>query len=252
MAGDWIKMRSNLWDDPRVARIVDATDTSEAAVVGALYWLWATADQHTEDGVLSGMSLRALDRKTGVQGFGAALVAIGWLAEHSEGVQVVRFEEHNGKSAKRRCSESVRKMSARDADKTQTSDGQKEDDAPQSCAPREREREREEVNHSVAKATGDKSPMSPDEIIFGYGVPLLVSGGSSDKSARSFLGGLRKHHGDDALINTLRECLKAKPLQPTEWLAAALPPNGQPRAGPSRMPKPENFDAIDYGTGGRL
>jgi len=109
-----------------------------------------------------------------------------------------------------------------------------------------------ESKSSVAKATGDKSPMSPDEIIFGYGVPLLVSGGSSDKSARSFLGGLRKHHGDDALINTLRECLKAKPLQPTEWLAAALPPNGQPRAGPSRMPKPENFDAIDYGTGGRL
>lgn len=29
---------------------------------------------------------------------------------------------------------------------------------------------------------------------------------------------------DPALIDKLRECIKAKPLQPLEWLAAALPP----------------------------
>ena len=68
--------------------------------------------------------------------------------------------------------------------------------------------------------------MSPDEIIFGYGVPLLTNAGVADKQARSFLGGLRKTHGDDALVNTLRECIRAKPLQPLEWLAAALPPAG--------------------------
>lgn len=68
--------------------------------------------------------------------------------------------------------------------------------------------------------------MSPDEIVFGYGVPMLVNAGSAEKSARSFLGGLRKQHGDDAVINALRDCLRAKPLQPLEWLAAALPPRG--------------------------
>jgi len=150
MAGDWIKMRSNLWDDPRVARIVDATDSSEATVVGALYWLWATADQHTEDGVLIGMSLRALDRKTGVQGFGAALVSVGWLADGEEGVRVVRFEEHNGRSAKRRCSESVRKMSARDADKEQTASGQAADEKQTACAPREREERRDKPEASAS------------------------------------------------------------------------------------------------------
>ena len=66
--------------------------------------------------------------------------------------------------------------------------------------------------------------MEPDEIIFGYGVPLLVNAGSADKAARSFLGGLRKQHGDTAVIDKLRECIRAKPLQPQEWLAAALPP----------------------------
>lgn len=103
MAGDWIKMRGNLWDDPRVARICDDTDQAEAAVIGGLYWLWATADQHSEDGIMSGLTLRAIDRKTGIRGFGEALMAIGWIADHPEGVRIVRFDEHNGASAKKRC-----------------------------------------------------------------------------------------------------------------------------------------------------
>lgn len=79
---------------------------------------------------------------------------------------------------------------------------------------------------SVPNGTGGKPPLTPDEIIFGYGVPLLTSAGSTDKAARSFLGGLRKAHGDPALVNALRDCIRAKPLQPLEWLAAALPPGG--------------------------
>ena len=82
MAGDWIKMRSNLWDDPRVARMCDLTNERESAIVGGLYWLWATADQHSEDGIMLGLTLRAIDRKTGIPGFGEALVSAGWLADH--------------------------------------------------------------------------------------------------------------------------------------------------------------------------
>lgn len=103
MAGDWIKMRDNLWDDPRVAKIVDMTDSSEASVIGALYWLWATADQHTEDGIMTGLTLRSIDRKTGVKGFADALCSVNWLADHPEGVRIVDFESHNGTSAKKRC-----------------------------------------------------------------------------------------------------------------------------------------------------
>ena len=122
-ASDWMKMRTNLWDDPRVGRIADETDAGEAAVIGALYWLWATADEHSVDGLLADMTLRQIDRKTGVPGFAAAIAGIGWIVEATEGVQIVRFDEHNGKSAKRRAAESVRKMSARNADKEQTEGG---------------------------------------------------------------------------------------------------------------------------------
>lgn len=107
--------------------------------------------------------------------------------------------------------------------------------------------------YSEGKPSGSKPPKvtDPDEIIFGYGVPLLTNAGTAEKQARSFLGGLRKNHGDTALIDKLRECAKAKPLQPLEWLAAALPPAGS--VVPMRnKPAPENFATKDYGTGGRL
>jgi len=130
VAGDWIKMRGNLWDDPRVSRLCDLTECQEAQVIGGLYWLWATADQHTEDGILPGLTLRQIDRKSGVPGLGQALCEIGWLEDRPEGVRILRFEEHNGTSAKRRCVDAqrkanVRSLSASDADNARTKSGQK-------------------------------------------------------------------------------------------------------------------------------
>lgn len=100
---------------------------------------------------------------------------------------------------------------------------------------------------SVSKDTGGKPPLitDPDEIIFGYGLALLTNAGTVEKQARSFLGGLRKHHGDDALIDKLRECAKAKPLQPLEWLAAALPPGGAA----AKPGKHAGFNNLDYSKG---
>lgn len=102
MSGDWIKMRSNLWDDPRIGRICDMTGCKEATAIGALYWLWATADQHTEDGCMPGLSMQQIDRKTGLKGFAAALVDVNWLRDDPQGVVIAHFEEHNGASAKKR------------------------------------------------------------------------------------------------------------------------------------------------------
>jgi hypothetical protein len=89
-------------------------------------------------------------------------------------------------------------------------------------------------SNSEPNGSGGRPPMPPDEIIFGYGLSMLVNAGTPDKQARSFLGGLRKAHGDIALIDKLRECAKAKVLQPLEWLAAALPPGGV-KAAPNKQ-----------------
>lgn len=171
MAGDWIKMRGNLWDDPRVSKLCDLTDCGEAQIVGGLYWLWATADQHTEDGIMPGLTLRQIDRKTGIPGFGDALCNIGWLADHPEGVRIIKFEEHNGTSAKRRCSEAQRKansrnVSAPDADNEQTESGH--------SAELEKEKRREEKNKEpkskAESATATRLPADwmpdQDDVLF--------------------------------------------------------------------------------------
>jgi len=105
---NWIKMRSNLWDDPRIAKICDITNKREAEVIGGLYWIWSMADDQSTDGRLEGLSLGAIDRKTGIKGLGAALVKIGWILESEDGVEIARFDEHNGASAKRRSTEAKR------------------------------------------------------------------------------------------------------------------------------------------------
>lgn len=83
--------------------------------------------------------------------------------------------------------------------------------------------------------------MTPEEIIFTYGVPLLVNAGSTEKHARSFLGGLRKGRDDSEVVDALRSCIRTKALQPLEYLAAALPPISSARG------KPNAQEALEAG-----
>lgn len=106
----------------------------------------------------------------------------------------------------------------------------------------EKGREGKGLDSSEAKASGAEGAKprltDPDEIIFGYGLQMLLAAGNDDKNSRAFLGGLRKVHGDAALIDKLRDCAKAKPLQPLQWLAAALPP-------PNVAGKPNKQEALE-------
>lgn len=82
--------------------------------------------------------------------------------------------------------------------------------------------------HSEDKSSGDKSPMTPTEIAFSYGLPILTTAGTPEKQARSFLAGLLKQD-ENRLVEVLRDCIRANPIQPLEWLAKAmLPPANCP------------------------
>lgn len=122
-------MRTNLWDDPRVAAVCDRLEVSEATAVGALYRLWAIADEHSEDGTLPAITAASLDRKVGVKGFAEAVAGVGWLAINDGFIVIERFEEHNGKSAKKRSLDARRKGSARKADKVRTESGHDADES---------------------------------------------------------------------------------------------------------------------------
>lgn len=115
MAGDWIKMRDNLWSDPRVSRLCDLTGKGKAAVIGGLYWLWSNADQHSVDGAMPGLTMKGIDRETGIPGLGKALTdpAVKYLEDGPDGVRIPRFDEHNGASAKVRAEGQKRKANWR-------------------------------------------------------------------------------------------------------------------------------------------
>lgn len=172
MAGDWIKMRGNLWDDPRVAKIVDMTESSEAAVIGALYWLWATADQHTEDGVMPGLTLRSIDRKAGVKGFAEAMCFIEWLADHPEGVRIIDFEKHNGSSAKKRCQTAKRVANHATANATQTHQGEQANADSVSAALAREEKRREEKNTSSLRSEVSREKKHRESQIVSETLPI--------------------------------------------------------------------------------
>lgn len=151
MAGEWIKVRTNLWNDPRVSQLCDSTGSAEATVVGGLYWLWATADEHTETGLMPGLSVSAIDRKTGIKGFGVALVSIGWITEADDGILIARFDEHNGASAKSRAQTAKRQAKLRNNGPVTLPASLERDGNVTEASPRE-EKRREENKQQGQKA----------------------------------------------------------------------------------------------------
>ncbi len=97
-------MRSDLWGDPHISRLCDITSSGQSAVIGALYWLWSTADQYADtSGMLHDLTLAGINRTTGVPGIAEALESIGWIDEHDSGILLVRFDEHCSDVAKKRA-----------------------------------------------------------------------------------------------------------------------------------------------------
>lgn len=116
MAGDWLKMRHDLADDPAVIRLAAACSIDEDAVIGKLFRLWSWADRHTIDGVADGIGLAWVDRVARCEGFGAALVRVGWLVESDSGLSFPKFDRHCSDTAKQRALGKDRMKRARDAD----------------------------------------------------------------------------------------------------------------------------------------
>lgn len=103
MAGDWLKMRHDLGDDPAVIRIAAALSIDEDAVVGKLHRLWSWVDRHTEDGHVDGIGLAWVDRQARRDGFAVEMVRVGWLEETGSGLAFPRFDRHCSDTAKARA-----------------------------------------------------------------------------------------------------------------------------------------------------
>mgnify|MGYP003440357754 CR=1 FL=1 len=109
MAGDWIKMRSDLLTHPKVVRMASMLKVDRLRTIGALFAVWCLFDAHSEDGTLPGYSDDVLNDMVGLKGCAAAMRAVNWLQSDDNGLTMPEFGEHNGKSAKVRAEDSKRK-----------------------------------------------------------------------------------------------------------------------------------------------
>ena len=157
MSDEWIKMRKNLRRHPKVVMLKRELDCSAATVVGALFFLWSVADEHSSDGVLRGYDEKTVDEECELPGFAKAMASrkVGWLRLKRTGVQVVDFSEHNGASAKARAENTKRQQRLRqdkgDADVAQP-------------ARQKRDHQRKEKNHTTPiapSATPDRAGEGP-------------------------------------------------------------------------------------------
>ena len=157
MAGDWIKMRCDLLTHPKVVRMMSALHADKLRVVGGLHAVWCLFDVHSIDGNLDGYTPAILDTYLGWDGFGQAMIDVGWLEYQNETLMMPRFEQHNGKSAKRRAEETERKMSAR---KAQTVCNVSASDADKK---RSREEKRREENISTTNVVDKRAKKLPED-----------------------------------------------------------------------------------------
>lgn len=113
----WIKMKVDLSTNPKVVRISSALKADRLRTVGALHAVWSLFDTHSESGELVGYSPEILDEMISWKGFAAAMISVEWLSVNDNSLSMKDYDENNGTSAKKRAQDSVRKMSARKADK---------------------------------------------------------------------------------------------------------------------------------------
>ena len=155
MAGDWIKMRTDLRDDPAVISIAAATGLDEDTVVGKLHRLWSWANRQTIDGNAVGVNENWIDRYLCVTGIAKELEKVGWLSAFDGGVEIPKFDRHNGESAKRRA------LTARRVAKFKVT---------HNALPREEKRREEKIVSTNVDTCDHPSDGSPAAL---YSFPLL-------------------------------------------------------------------------------
>lgn len=109
----WIKMRTDLADDPAVIAMSGRLMMSEFSVVGVLHAVWSWADQHTTDGHAVGVTGAWLNSRFRCDGLAEAMQAVGWLIIDASGLTLPNFERHNGESAKKRALATERQRRSR-------------------------------------------------------------------------------------------------------------------------------------------
>lgn len=162
MAGDWIKMRSELQSHPKVVRILSATKSDKFRVIGGLHAVWSVFDTHSTSGELFGYTPDSMDHVVGWPGFSSAMLAVDWLLfDGDQTLTLPEFDEHNSKGAKRRAEDQKRKRDDRkDEENIPSRSGQNAD--------KKRTREREEKKEQKTTPDGELFSGIPEQVVHDF------------------------------------------------------------------------------------
>ncbi len=158
MAGDWIKMRTNLDTDPAVVRLASGLKQDRFAIVGRLHKIWSWANEHLTDGRDVPIDSAFLDALVESPGFAEQLRRVGWLSGRENCLSFPNFERHNGESAKTRALDAARKRARRASQKCP-------DENRTELGPEREERrvEKRRVNNSLSLACEESKKELPRE-----------------------------------------------------------------------------------------
>lgn len=210
MAGDWIKMRIGLADDPAVIALACATKVDVDTVVGKLHRIWGWADQNTTDGRLEGVPASWLDNKVGKKGFADAMTKTNppWLVIDDTGITIPNFHRHNGDSAKSRAENSKRQSVSRNSRDKGATNVTKSDDK---SATRE-EKRREELIAPPSDGDWTAARQKANELTTTLGKAF------HERDRRLLLGVAYLSQGDEFDLKWLevaeRETKAARPEKP--------------------------------------
>lgn len=157
----WIMMRTDLWDDPRVAAMCDLLKATEAIVIGGLFRLWSIGNLFSTNGELRGLTPEWLDRKTGIDGFAVATERVGWLLIGDGILTIPEFDIHNSQSAKSRAQAARRKQSQRARNASDKNDDL-ESVTPPSRGQRDKSVTRTEKSRADKKPPPAPSTLAPN------------------------------------------------------------------------------------------
>jgi hypothetical protein len=211
MAGDWIKWTKGLTRKPEVIQMAHRLGRSRHETAAVLMEVWEWADDNavlevsgSEPDTCPGLvrlgdqSGQLLDAISGVAGLADAMTAVGWLTIRNGSLAFPNFGRHNGKSAKARALDSVRKRQSRTPDSVprppsvpNVSGSEPDKNRTRGEERREEKKEGEESPSTPLRRVrpkAEKKPRDPDRLF-----DAIAEVTRSDPStAGSFIGSCKK------------------------------------------------------------
>ena len=117
MAGDWIKIRTDLHEDPAVICISTELSKTENEVVGMLVKFWSWLDRQSYKCYIENITSVWIDKYVCCQGFANLLIKVGWLEVLEDGISIPNYDRHMSTSAKKRATAQKYMKSVRNKNK---------------------------------------------------------------------------------------------------------------------------------------